>query len=335
MKTAAKACVIIALYRTRSLCRFHDGVEISTQGVPMRVKFGAIALGAAIAAAGASQSTAADMFTVNANSVSYGYAFAATDPYETDHTRKGIISFTHFDAWAYGTNLFNIDLLKSNSNDPSNPCGLAGFPATGCEGTTEIYGFFRSTLGWKELFGLRFGNFLTNVSFKVGGDANSVNNANSAAKKDVVGGLQFNFALPYGASFAVSPLYYSEKNHGSFITSNTSKVDYFSTYRVEASLNVPLGPKGTPLSFSSLFAVQGPKGQCPAGECAVNAVSTKAETYTQQKLNLDIGQWTYNKPGVVSVWVAYVYWHNKFGIDHNLDPTGGSIESTGLVGGTV
>jgi hypothetical protein len=38
---------------------------------------------------------------------------------------------------------------------------------------------------------------------------------------------------------------------------------------------------------------------------------------------------------VVSVWVAYVYWHNKFGIDHNLDPTGGSIESTGLVGGTV
>ncbi len=302
----------------------------------MRVKFGAIALGAAIAAAGASHAMAAgSWFTVNDNSVSYAYAFAATDPYETDHTRKGIISFTHFDAWAYGTNLFNIDLLKSNSNDPSNPCGLPGFPATGCEGTTEIYGFFRSTLGWKELFGLRFGSFLTNISFKVGGDANSVNNSNSAAKKDVVGGLQFNFALPYGATFAVSPLYYSEKNHGSFITSDTSKVDYFSTYRVEASLNVPLGPKGTPLSFSSLFAVQGPKGQCPAGECAVNAVSTKAETFTQQRINLDIGQWRYNKPGVVSVWVAYVYWHNKFGIDHNLDPTGGSIESTALVGSTV
>src|ERR1700680_3986683 len=127
----------------------------------MRVKFGAITLGAVIAAPGAPQSTAADMFTVNANSVSYGYAFAATDPYVTDHTRKSIISFTHFDAWAYGTNLFNIDLLKSNSNDPSNPCGLPGFPATGCEGTTEIYGFFRRPLGWKEAFGLRFGNFLT------------------------------------------------------------------------------------------------------------------------------------------------------------------------------
>jgi hypothetical protein len=306
----------------------------------MRVKFSAIALGAVIAAAGASQSIAASPapaspFLVNDNSVSFAWAPSASEPFVTDHVHKTVISFTHFDAWTYGTNLFNIDLLKSNSNDPSNPCGLPGFPAIGCEGKTEIYGFFRSTLGWKEMFGLRFGNFLTNVSFKVGGDANSVNNANAAAKKDVVGGLQFNFALPYGATFAVSPLYYSEKNHGTFITSNTSKVDYFSTYRVEASLNVPIGPKGTPLSFKSLFAVQGPKGQCPAGECAANAVSTKAETYTQQSLNLDVGQLAYNRPGVVSIWVAYVYWHNKFGIDHNLDPTGGSIESTGIVGSTV
>lgn len=306
----------------------------------MKFKLNALALGAAIAVAGASQATAAPpqpppLFIVNDNSVSYAYAFNATQPFVADHTQKSITSFTHFDVWAYGTNLFNIDLLKSDINDPSNPCGLAGFPARGCEGTTEIYGFFRSTLGWKEMFGLQFGSFLTNISFKVGGDGNSVNNANAAAKKDVVGGLQFNFALPYGATFSISPLYYSEKNHGSFITSNNSKVDYFSTYRVEGSLNVPIGPKGTPLSFSSLFAFQGPKGNCPAGECAATPAPTKTETYTQQKLNLDVGQLAYNKPGLVSVWVAYVYWHNKFGIDHNLDPTGGSIESTAVVGATV
>jgi hypothetical protein len=275
------------------------------------------------------------MFLVNDNSVSYAYAFAASQPFATDHTAKNVVSFTHFDVWRYGTNLFNIDLLKSDLKDPSNPCGLPGFPATGCEGTTEIYGFFRSTLGWKELFGLRFGSFLTNISFKVGGDGNSVNNANAAAKKDVVAGLQFNFALPFGATFNVSPLYYTEKNHSSFNLENTSGTDYFSTYRVETSLNVPLGPKGTPLSFGSLFAVQGPKGLCPAGVCALNAVPTKTEIYTQQVLRLDVGQLAYNKPGVFSVFVAYVYWHNKFGIDHTLDPTGGSIESTALVGATA
>jgi hypothetical protein len=304
----------------------------------MRLKFSALALGAVIAVAGTSQSMAADpapLFAVNDNSFSYAYAFGATDPFVTDHTAKNITSFTHFDAWAYGTNLFNIDLLKSDIKDPSNPCGLNGFPATGCEGTTEIYGFFRSTLGFKELFGLRFGNFLTNISFKAGADANSVNNANAAAKKDVVAGLQFNFALPYGITFAVSPLYYHEKNHGSFIISDTSKVDYFTTYRVETSLNVPIGPKGTPVSFTSLFAVNGPKGDCPAGECAATPAPTKAEVYTQQKLSLDVGQVAYNRPGLVSVWVAYVYWHDKFGIDHNLDPTGGSIESTALVGATA
>jgi len=307
----------------------------------MRVKFSALALGVAIAAAGASQSNAQSnaanpppLFTVNDNSVSYAYRFNATDPFVTDHTGKSVITFTHFDAWAYGTNFFNIDLLKSDINDPSNPCGLAGFPARGCEGTTEIYGFFRSTLGFKELFGWRFGNFLTNISFKVGGDANSVNNANAAAKKDVVAGIQFNFALPWGATFNVAPLYYTEKNHGSFITSDASKVDYFTAWRVEGALNVPLGPKGTPLSFGSLFGINGPKGECPPGECLVTAVPTKTEIFTQQSITLDVGQLLYRKPNLFSIFVAYVYWQNKFGIDHNVDPTGGSTESTMLVGAT-
>ena len=92
----------------------------------MKFKLNALALGAAIAVAGASQSTAAPpqpppLFFVNDNSVSYAYAFNATQPFVADHTQKSITSFTHFDAWAYGTNLFNIDLLKSDINDPSNP----------------------------------------------------------------------------------------------------------------------------------------------------------------------------------------------------------------------
>ena len=320
----------------------------------MRDKLTALALGAAIAAAGASQSIAADtraapppapLFLVNDNSVTYAYAFGATDPFTTDHTAKQVVTFTHFDAWKYGTNLFNIDLLRSDLKDPSSPCALPGYPAIGCEGTTEIYGFFRSTLGWKELYGLRFGSFLTNISFKIGGDANSVNNANAAAKKDVVAGLQFNFALPFGATFNVSPLAYFEKNHSGFITVNSAlatagptsgTVSFNPTYRVETALNVPLGPKGTPLSFSSLFAIQGPKGICPAGDCnPFVGVPTKTEIYTQQVLRLDVGQVAYGKPGLFSVFVAYVYWHNKFGIDHALDPTGGSIESTALVGATA
>src|SRR5882757_6956380 len=36
-------------------------------------------------------------------------------------TAKQVYSFTHFDAWAYGTNFFTISMFKSDHNDPANP----------------------------------------------------------------------------------------------------------------------------------------------------------------------------------------------------------------------
>src|SRR5882757_6691497 len=155
------------------------------------------ALGLAIASFG-SGALAADMrvraveppkpppfFLVNENAITYSYAPTATDPF-VGKTAKSIMTFTHFDVWAYGTNFFNIDLLKSDLRDPAIPCLTIGGPATGCEGATELYG-------------IQFGTFLTNISWKFGGDANSENNSVGPAKRDVVVGLQFDFALPWGA----------------------------------------------------------------------------------------------------------------------------------------
>src|SRR5258708_36115640 len=74
---------------------------------------------------------------------------------------KQVYSFTHFDAWAYGTNFFTISMFKSGHNDPANPCTNAGVvfnPGTllatpaNCAGATEIYGLFRSTFGFNEIF---------------------------------------------------------------------------------------------------------------------------------------------------------------------------------------
>src|SRR5882757_6334128 len=73
-------------------------------------------------------------------------------------TAKQVYSFTHFDAWAYGTNFFNISMFKSNHNDPASPCTEPGqifegsVTATGvnCAGATEIYGLIRSTFGLNE-----------------------------------------------------------------------------------------------------------------------------------------------------------------------------------------
>ena len=143
-------------------------------------------------------------------------------------TAKQVYSFTHFDAWAYGTNFFTISMFKSDHNDPANPCTNAGVvfnPGTGvataanCEGATEIYGLFRSTFGFNELFNTKSFSYgpLHNVSFEVGMDANTENNYLSPAKRDVVAGLQFAFDLPYKGYINVAPLmYYEFANRNAF-----------------------------------------------------------------------------------------------------------------------
>ena len=146
-------------------------------------------------------------------------------------TAKQVYSFTHFDLWQYGTNFFTISMFKSDHNDPANPCTNAGviqtsftsaaIPAS-CEGATEIYGLFRSTFGFNEMFGTKAFSYgpLHNISLEVGMDANTENNYLSPAKRDVVAGLQFAFDLPYKGYIDVAPLVYWEfanRNAWSFV----------------------------------------------------------------------------------------------------------------------
>src|SRR3984885_999452 len=102
-------------------------------------------------------------FFVIDDRVTYSWMPKGTDPGQFSFrpdgsingtTAKSVYSFTHFDAWAYGTNFFTISMFKSDHNDPTNPCTNAGVifnPGTGvatpanCAGATEIYGLIRST----------------------------------------------------------------------------------------------------------------------------------------------------------------------------------------------
>ncbi|HEV7600957.1 MAG TPA: hypothetical protein VGO49_11970, partial [Bradyrhizobium sp.] len=95
-------------------------------------------------------------FFVIDDRVTYSYIFTGAQPGMftvnpngtiNAKTAKSVYSFTHFDAWAYGTNFFTISLFKSDHNDPAAPCINAGLSATfapaSCAGASEIYGLFR------------------------------------------------------------------------------------------------------------------------------------------------------------------------------------------------
>ena len=302
-------------------------------------------------------------FFVIDNRVTYSYIFSGTDPgmYSIrsngtidGKTEKQVFSFTHFDAWAYGTNFFTISLFKSGHNDPASPCTNAGVitsPAAGfattpadCAGATEIYGLFRSTFGWNEIFNTKAFSIgpLHNVSFEVGMDANTENTYLAPAKRDVVAGLQFAFDLPYKGYFNVAPLVYWEfSNHNSFLQcgagwnpnvpgvtcSPDGNTSYKPTWAVETNYYMDLGflPENMQyFSISGRAGWYGNKGnQNEPLEVASGGTATAIELNSEPiRLTFDASK-AFMGPKYshfVDVWVAYRYWQNKFGLDHNTSP---------------
>jgi hypothetical protein len=323
--------------------------------------FSKIIVASAILGAGMTYALAADMpsksasppaplpfFFVNDNTISFSDQFTATDPGDHGTTSKKVVNFTHFDVWAYGTNFFTIDVLKSDKNDPASPCLDQH---EGCAGATEIYGLFRSTFGWNEIFGTKAFSMgpLSDISFEVGADANSENNFLAPAKRDVVAGLEFTFALPYMGHFNVSPLFYKEWNHNSFLTPafvTLGPVDgdtnFNGTWAIETGYALPLGflPASFPLTLSGYANWYGPKGTGISPLVPLTTVpKTVVEFNSQQKLSLDLGQMILgpSHADLFDVWVAYRYWQNKFGLDHTkgvcLGPTGGGCTEQSWVTG--
>ena len=294
--------------------------------------------------------------------VTFSYIFRASQPGQytinpngtlNNHETKQVYSFTHFDAWAYGTNFFNISLFKSSHNDPANPCVTnltatayvaAGtfLPAT-CAGASEIYGLIRSTFGWNEIFNTHAFTMgpLHNVSFEVGADANVDNRYIDVAKRDFVAGVQFAFDLPYKGFFNVAPLAYKEINHNAFTQCNglfagtipgvtclaDGNTNYKTTWAVETNYYMDLGFLPENMQFFSISgraAWYGKKGNdnepCGVGCGAPSAVEFNSEPI---RLTFDASK-AFAGPKYshfVDVWVAYRYWQNKFGLDHAASPT--------------
>ena len=239
---------------------------------------------------------------------------------------------------------------------------------------TEIYGLFRSTFGWNEIFNTKAFSVgpLHNISFEVGMDANTENNFLAPAKRDVVAGLQFAFDLPYKGYFNVAPLVYWEfSNHNAFnqcglfgpgVPGVTCLVDgntkYKPTWAVETNYYMDLGflPENMQyFSISGRAAWYGPKGTDtePLPLFPANQVfNTKVEFNSEPiRLTMDASKaiWGPKYSHFVDVWVAYRYWQNKFGLDHNAPsvacsatvngvnqgPSGACTESSAYAGVTV
>lgn len=275
-------------------------------------------------------------------------------------TTKQAISFTHFDSWDYGTNFLDVSVYKSGRNDPAAPCTNAGvitdplgtppFAATHsrCSGETEIYVIARSTLSWNKIFATEAfaSSPLQGVAFEAGFDVNHQDDYNGAAKRAAVAGLQFGFELPYGGSLKIAPLlYYEFANHSRYLECGAGwhrpaagmtgksctrggKKHYKPTWSFEIGYNMDLGflpVSARYFSVSGRATFRGPKGNqnSPLGR-NTGGMPTRVELNSEPlRLIFDAGK-AFGGPKyshAIDVWIAYRYWHNKFGIDAHASPT--------------
>ncbi len=306
-------------------------------------------------------------FLVIDDRVTFSYIFKGTDPGDFTRrpggsidgvTAKSVYSFTHFDVWAYGTNFFTGSIYKSDHNDPASPCTNAGISVSGlaenCAGATEFYGLLRSTYGFNEVFNTKAFSIgpLHNIAFEVGGDAGTENNFLATSKRDFVAGLQFAFDLPYKGFFNVAPLAYKEINHNAFDQCGVfvpgipgvnciadGNTNFRTTWAVEINYYMDLGFLPESINYfaiSGRAGFYGPKGDSNSPlvglGTGINSTASKTEINSEPiRLTFDASKavWGAKYAQFVTVWVAYRYWQNKFGLDHNAEPGVCTISGTG------
>ena len=300
-------------------------------------------------------------FFVIDNRVTYSFEPRGTDPGAfsvkpgggfNGVTAKSVFSFSHFDVWAYGTNFFIANYIKSDHNDPAGPCtnvgqiNLVNTANANCAGAVEFFGKAISTFGWNELFNTKAFTMgpLHNISFQIASEYETENSFLAPGKRAWMGGLQFAFDLPYKGFFNISPLAYKEINHNSFnqcgvfgpggvpgvnclIDGNTN---FKTTWAVEVLYYMDLGFLPPDMQF---FAISGRAGWYgPKGDqnsplvgtgVGINSTATKTELNSEPiRLTFDASKavWGAKFAHFVDVWVAWRYWQNKFGLDHNAAP---------------
>ncbi|GAB2713531.1 hypothetical protein [Halomonas garicola] len=210
------------------------------------------------------------------------------------HIEKHILQFNYVGGHSLGQHLFNIDLLQSDSNDPTSG---------GDTGATEAYVMYRNQLHYGKLFGdeLAFGP-VKDVALTGGVDLNTKNTEFAPRKRQLLAGPTLKFDVPEG--FLDLSLFYSyEWNHANFI--GTREFDDY--YQVNLAWGLPFEAGPVPMKFQGFFNYNGAKGKGGGSE------HTKPERLSRPSLMMDVGKLAWGEENRLWAGVGYEFWRNKFG----------------------
>ena len=108
-----------------------------------------------------------------------------------NHINKNIFSLTHASGYKYGSNFFNVDMLKSNNEDLASGGG---------GGAQEVYVVYRTTLSGSKVFGVpqKYYGVIRDLGLTAGFDFNAKDDQFSArvykSRDDPTGGSKASVA---------------------------------------------------------------------------------------------------------------------------------------------
>ena len=239
----------------------------------------------------------------SSNSVTYAYVPHQSEPGVSDKVAKNILTFTSISGDKLGTNLFNIDLLKSDSADQAN---------NGGGGAQEWYGFYQRNFSLNAMTGNTTGYGIAkdlNLTARVDAGAKNTTFAPSPRKLQ----LGMSASMPVSAGFwDIGVAAYKETNHNGIVGKSVS-------FDVAPALNsawaIPMAGVGT---FGGFASIVGPKGKDGFG------AQTATETLIRATFMFDV----MGPKSGLTAGVGVEYWNNKFGCKNSLSGVKNSCTST-------
>ena len=256
------------------------------------------------------------------NSISWRYGDQFREPFNNQAISKNIVSLTHASGYRYGSNFLNIDMLMSDSKDPSS--------ATSTSGALEAYVVYRHMLDIGKISGrdIKFGA-VRGLGITGGFDFNVKCDAGYNSRKRMLA-LGPTLMMDVPGFLNVSLLALWESNNpsisaGAFNPGYPGQRYYYATHPdLNAVWAIPLG--ALPVSFEGYADFIAAKGKDETGH------TTAQETDIDMKLMYDLGVALGREKNTFRFGLEYQYWHNKFGnSDSTVAPSGGNTAHTPMI----
>jgi nucleoside-specific outer membrane channel protein Tsx len=250
-------------------------------------------------------------------SISWRYGTKFAEPFEGNDISKNIVALTHVSGYKYGTNFFNVDMLMSDSKDPSN--------ANATTGAQEAYVVYRNTVDLGTVTGkeLKFG-IVKDIGATFGFDWNTKTDAGYNSKKRMlVVGPTLMIDVPGFLNVSLLELWESNAPCNTFSNTCVPRYSYKPHPMLTAAWGIPIGSSA--FSFEGFMNYIASKGTDEYGG------ATKPETNFDGQIMADVGMLTGGPKGTFKVGLEYQYWKNKFGTDASGPAGSGAFAKTPMV----